>query len=266
MYNSLHQAMGQGVGDALDPANKSSATNMQQGLQDIQTSMTVQRQGRESIALSHFVEEEEGLLAAYSAALEQDISAPLRNELESQRARVAQFYARLQSVGTGVEPIVARVFDTRIEGESAITRLRERGLDASQIDAAPITQLAQPLVRAAVTPASPKNAIMAGAFSGAVVGGLVGLALAAFVWMAPQLVGWVTVGPWTLLLGAIAIGALFGTVFGSFIGQSQREDDIAVTADGLINGEILVAAYPKPQQVAIVEDVLQVHHARELSR
>jgi hypothetical protein len=266
MYNSLHQAIGQGVDDALDPANKSSATNIQQGLQDIQTSMTVQRLGRESIALSHFVEEEDKLLAAYSAALEQDISAPLRSELESQRARVAQFYARLQSVGTGVEPIVARVFDTRIEGESAITRLRERGLDASQIDAAPITQLAQPLVRAAVTPASPKNAIMAGAFSGAVVGGLVGLALAAFVWMAPQLVGWVTVGPWTLLLGAIAIGALFGTVFGSFIGQSQREDDIAVTADGLINGEILVAAYPKPQQVAIVEDVLQVHHARELSR
>jgi urea transporter len=84
--------------------------------------------------------------------------------------------------------------------------------------------------------------------------------------MAPQLVGWVTVGPWTLLLGAIAIGAVFGTVFGTFIGQSQREDDVAVTVDGLINGEILVAAYPKPQQVAMVEDVLQVHHARELSR
>jgi hypothetical protein len=266
MYNALHQALGQGVSDALDPANKSSATSMQQGLQDIQTSMTVQRQGRENIALSHFVEEEEELLGAYSAALEQEISASLRSQLELQRAHVAQFYARLQSVGIGIDPIVARVFDTRIEGESAITRLRERGLDAAQIDAAPITRVAQPLLRANVSSASPKNTMAAGAFSGAVVGGLVGLALAAFVWLAPQLVGWVTVGPWALLIGAIVIGAVFGSVFGLLIGQSQREDDLAVTADGLINGEILVVAYPQPQQVALAEEILQVHHARELNR
>jgi hypothetical protein len=179
---------------------------------------------------------------------------------------VAQFLARLQTADIGAEPIVARVFDTRIEGDSAITRLRERGLNPSQIDAAPITQLTRPILQTAVVPASPKNTMAAGAFSGAVVGGIVGLALAAFVWMAPQLVGWVTVGPWALLIGAIVIGAVFGTVFGFFIGQNQREDDMAVTADGLINGEVLVVAYPQPQQVAMVEDVLQVHHARELNR
>jgi hypothetical protein len=68
------------------------------------------------------------------------------------------------------------------------------------------------------------------------------------------------------LIGAILIGAVFGTVFGLLIGQNQREDDIAVTADSLINGEILVVAYPKPHQVALVEDILQVYHARELNR
>jgi uncharacterized protein (TIGR02284 family) len=270
MFNRLRQAVGQETVNPLDSANESSATSLQHGLQDIQTSMTVQRQGRESVALTRLVEEEDELLSAYSATLESGPSNTLKSELESQRVHIAQFYTRLIAVETGIEPIIARVFDTHIEGESAVTRLRERGLDGSQIDVAPMTRLARPVLQTTVAPAgsknTPKNTMAAGALSGAVVGGIVGLALAAFVWFAPNLVGWVTVGPWALLIGAIVIGAIFGLVFGTFIGQNQREDDLAVTEDGLINGEILVVAYPQPNQVAMVEDVLQVHHARELNR
>jgi hypothetical protein len=69
-----------------------------------------------------------------------------------------------------------------------------------------------------------------------------------------------------LLLGAIAIGAIFGSVFGFFIGQNQREIDLAETADGLVNGEILVVAYPQPHLLPMVEEVLQLHHAREVNR
>ena len=266
MYNSLRQALGQVASDPLDPANKSSATSLQQGLQDIQTSMTVQQQGRENVSLTHLVEEEDALLAEYASALESNSAAPFRSELEAQQRRVASLRARLQSVVTGGEPIVARVFDTKIEGDRAVMLLRERGLNDSQIDAAPIAQLARPILRTTKVPASPKNTMAAGAFSGAIVGGIVGLALALFVWFAPHLIGWVTVGPWQLLIGSALFGAVLGVVFGFFIGQSQREDDLAVTADGLINGEVLVATYPQANQVDMVEDVLQVHHARELSR
>jgi len=266
MAISLREAIGKTPVDPLDSTQKSASTSLQQGLEDIQTSMAVQRQGRETLALSHVVQEEAALLDAYEKALGDNVPDPLRTELEVEYAHIAQFYTRLQSVGEGMEPIVARVFDTRIEGESAVVRLRERGLDSSQIDSAPINQLAQPLRPSTVIPSSPKNTMAAGAFSGAIVGGIIGLALAAFVWFAPQLVGWVTVGPWALLIGAILIGAVFGSVFGLLIGQNQREDDIAVTADSLINGEILVVAYPQPHQVAVTEEVLQVHHARELNR
>jgi hypothetical protein len=145
-------------------------------------------------------------------------------------------------------------------------RLRESGLNAAQIDAAPISQVAQPVLQTTKKPASAKSTMVAGAMSGAMVGGLVGLALAIFVWLYPQLEGWVTVGPWALLIGAAIIGAGFGTVFGFFIGQNQREDDLMVTADGLVNGEILVVAYPQAHQVPMVEEILQVHHARELNR
>ena len=271
MFNQLRQALGKEETDPFDSSRESSTTTLQQGLEDIQTSMTVQRLGRENVTLSHLAQEEETLLKAYTtaiedAAIEDNVSNSLKGELESQRARIAQFYTRLMAVGEGVEPIVARVFDTHIEGESAVTRLRAQGLDPSQIDVATINQVTRPVLRTTAKPDGPNKTMAAGAFSGAIVGGLVGLALAAYVWLSPQLEGWVTVGPWSLLIGAIIIGAFFGTAFGFFIGQNRKEDDLAVTADSLINGEILVVTYPLPHQVAMVEDILQVHHARELSR
>jgi hypothetical protein len=266
MVNALRQMAGKELEDPLDPAHKSTARSLQEGMQDIQSSMTVQREGRENVAMTHLLDEEETLLDAYDDVLQGNSSLSYRDLLEAQRAHVAQFYGRLRGADMVLEPIVARVFDTRHEGESAVSRLRERGLDASQVDVATISQVAQPILRTTERTASPKSTVGAGALSGALIGGLVGLALAAFVWFAPQLVGWVTVGPWALLIGAIAFGAFFGSVIGFFIGQNQREIDLAETADGLLNGEVLVAAYPRAEQVAMVEDVLQVHHARELNR
>ena len=266
MYNSLRQAMGQGVANPLDSSQKSSGTRLQEGLQDIQTSMTVQRQGRENVALNHLLEEEDALLAAYTAVMQGNKAAPLRALLEAQRSIVNGFYTRLQRVGDGHEPIVARVFDTRVEGESAIVRLKEQGLDASQIDATTITRVARPVVNSSAEPTSPRNTMIAGALGGAVIGGIVGGTLALYTSSNPQFVGWVTVGPWVMLMVPMLIGALFGTVFGFFIGQNRREDDVAVTMDSLINGEVLVVAYPQPHQVDMAEDVLQIHHARELNR
>ncbi|MCC6457734.1 MAG: hypothetical protein IT328_22455 [Caldilineaceae bacterium] len=266
MFNTLRQALGKEPVDPLDASQRSPATSMQQGLQNIQTGMTVQRGGRETLALSYLVEEEAKLLSAYDAVLGETIPDYARLELEAQRARVAQFYARIAAVDEGADPIIARVFDTLREGEDAVARLKASGLDESQIDAAPFTQMALPSQPTVVSSSSPKNTVVAGAYTGAIVGGIAGLALAVFVWMAPQLVGWVTVGGWTLLIAAILIGAVFGAVFGLFIGQSRREDDIAVTADSLINGEILVVAYPQPQQVPVVEEILQTYHERELNR
>jgi len=266
MYNSLRQALGKQANDPLDRSSQPLSSDLKHGLEDIQSSMTVQRQGREKVTLSHLAQEEKTLLERYASLLQGTIATPLRDTLESQRSRILQFDTRLQTIGEGVEPVVARVFDRRSEGEQAITRLREQGVDPSQIDAAPISQVERPVLRSTAKPPTPKNTMAAGAFGGAVVGGIAGAALAIYVAQAPQLVGWVTVGPWALFLGALIIGAVFGTVFGFFIGQSRREDDLSVTVDGLINGEYLVAAYPRPEQVAMVEDILQVYHARELNR
>jgi len=266
MYNSLREAMGRGVANPLDPARKSVGTSMGQGLQDIQASMTVQQQGRETVTLSHLLSEEDALLASYSSFLAANSGSPLEAQLKAQQTQIAKFNARLKVVGDGGEPIVARVFDTKGEGEGAIKQLQESGLAATQIDAAPISQVARPILRSTVRPAGPKSAMAAGAFAGGIVGALVGAALATFVWLAPAMVQWISVGPWTLLIGAIIIGAVFGIVFGYFIGQNKVEDDLMVTADGLINGEMLVVAYPHPDQVATTEDILQLYHARELNR
>jgi len=265
MFNNLRQAMGREIANPLDSARKPVGRSLNQGLQEIQTSMTVQRQGRETVALNHLLAEEDTLLAAYSSFSGESTRSPLGQLLETQRMQIARFDARLKAVSDGAEPIVARVFDLRSEGESAVNLLLQNGLSASQIDAAPISQVTHPVLKTTVNAASPKSAVAAGAFSGAIVGAIVGAALAIFIWLAPALVSWITVGPWTLLIGATVIGAVFGIVFGYLIGQSQREDDLMVTADGL-NGEYLVAAYPRADQVTTAEDVLQLYHARELNR
>jgi len=262
----LRQAMGRDTANPLDPARKPVGRSLQQGLEEIQTSMTVQKQGRETVALGHLLAEEDALVAAYSSYSTGSSGTPLATLLETQRAQIAKFDARLKTVNDGTEPIVARVFDSRTEGESAVTRLHQAGLSDSQIDSAPISQVTRPVLRSTVMPVGPKGTMAAGAFAGAIVGAIVGGALAAFVSFAPALVGWVTVGPWALFFGALIIGAVFGTVFGFFIGQNQVEDDLMVTSDGLENGELLVAAYPHPDQVATVEEILQVYHARELNR
>jgi len=266
MYNTLRQAMGRNTADPLDPAHKPLSRSLQQGLEEIQTSMTVQRQGRENVTLSHLLEEEDALVAAYSSFAVGNSGSPLGALLEAQRTQIAKFDGRLKSVSEGAEPIVARVFDSRNEGDIAIQRLREGGLSSSQIDSATISQVERPVLKSTVVPVGPKSTMAAGAFAGGMVGALVGAALAVFVWLAPGLVGWVTVGPWALWIGAIIIGAVFGIVFGFFIGQNQVEDDLMVTADGLEHGELLVVAYPHPEQVALAEDALQVYHSRELNR
>lgn len=265
MLSTLRHELGDATINPLDPSMKSSSTVLQEGLQDFQASMTVQQDGRENVVLNHLAGEEEKLLAAYDEAWQEN-SAPMRLILEEQRAQVAQFVARLRSTNEGFDPLVARVFDTRIEGEQAVARLHEHGFDPSQIDVAPINVVARPVVETVVATASPRSAIVAGAFGGAVIGGIIGLILALFIWLAPQSVAWISVGPFTLFLLAMVVFAIFGSVFGFFIGANKRENDLAVTADGLINGEILVAVYAHPNQIAVAEEVLQVHHGRELNR
>lgn len=270
MHDVLRQASGYRALDPLDPSEKSPATSLQEGLQELQSSMTVKQQGRENVTLNYLLDEEDALVAAYTNAIQGENDSATRDLLMAQRDQVTRFAARLRGVDFGIEPIVARVFDTRVEGESAVTRLRARGLDASQIDAMPINQVADSALYGTevevASKRSPLQTMMAGALVGALCGGIFGLALAAFVWMAPQLVSGVTVGAWQLLIGSILAGAVGGVVFGFFIGQNQKEIDQAVTADGLINGEILVVAYPPVSQIAMAEDVLQLHHARELNR
>ena len=266
MLEQLRASMGLLPVDPLDGQDPNNAlpTSIAQGLKDIQSAMTVKRQGREDLARKDFVAEEEKLLEAYSAVLETDVPGALRRELEAQRAQIAQLYARLSTVTKGDEPIVARVFDSRDKGDAAIARLKTGGLTAEQIDAVTINRLARELDPRLVTPPNRKSPAMAGALAGGIIGAVIGLALALFVSMAPQLVGWVTVGPVSLFIAATLIGAVFGLVFGFLIGQSRREDDVAVTVDSLINGEILVVAYPTHSQVPMVEDILEVQHAREL--
>jgi len=266
MVSELRQALGRVEVNPLEPSRKPIGRSFQQGLEEIQTGMTVQRQGRQTVTLNHLLAEEDSLLEAYSALASGGNRTPLGEMLETQRIQIAKFAQRLKAVGDGNEPIVARVFDSRSDGERAVKVLQESGLLDSQIDAAPISRLARPVMRASVIPASPVHTMAAGAAAGAMIGALVGAALAAFVWLAPAIVGWLNLGPWALFLFPALIGAVFGAVFGYFIGQSQREDDLMVTADGLINGEILVVAYPHLDQVAQAEEILQVYHARELNR
>jgi hypothetical protein len=250
------------------PATSLAVDEVELGLRTIQTSMTLQREGRQDLVLSNLVAEERALLEKYDKAIAAHPPAPIDNMLTAQKNRLTAAYDNMRRVADGRCELVARVYENHEDGERAITSLRAQGIDESDIDVLEGEQIRS---RVSKAPSPPKTApaTIAGAISGGVVGLIIGVAWwfllmagadAADVTVAEPM----TVGPVTLISASLFFGALMGAVFGWFIGRNKAEDDAFVTQQSLQESDLLVAVYVDKDQVPRVEQTLHVHHGREL--
>jgi len=239
---------------------------LQRGMTDMQASMTLKREGRQEIVLNEQLAQERKLLDAYHDALASAGSAgPLQARLREQAQQVEGTVTRLDEISHGDCELVARLFNNEQLGEQAVQRLRNQGFAQSDIDAVALEQLPVPAAQAVKrTQTGLKPTVIGGALSGAVVGALMGLAYALFIWFGPFTAESQSVSPALVWVASIVFAALMGTVFGYLIGRNKVEDDAFVTAQGVEEGEYLVAVFADPDRATVAENILQVHHGREL--
>lgn len=241
-----------------------SLPDLAQGLTDMQVSMTLQREGRQDLVVEDQIAREDQLLEAYQNALESDLPTHVVAQLESQRARVQAGRSSLKAVADEELQLIARLFDTSDEGQEAVQQLLDAGISENTMEVFELGELPVQAVAAVQPNEATGSTVAAGAVSGGVVGAVIGGLVGLFVWLMPGASGMISVSPWLLLVSSAFFGALFGAIFGLLIGRNKAEDDQYVTIEGLTHGAVLVAVYALPEQVDTVEQILHVHHGREL--
>lgn len=251
------------------PPPPQASDELELGFQTIQTSMTVQREGRQDILMNKLLDEEEALLEKYDKAIASRPPEPIGSVLAAQKDRLAQLRNNIRQVVDGSRQLVARVYDDQESGERAMTSLQAQGIDESSMDMLEGEQIRS---RIGKVPTPPK--IMPTAVTGAIGGGVVGLLIGVAWWLLlaagadaadVAVAEPLTVGPVTLIGASLIFGALMGFVFGWLIGRNKAEDDAFVTQQSLQEGELLLAVYVREEQVPLVERTLHVHHGRELA-
>ena len=163
--------------------------------------------------------------------------------------------------------IITRLFDTYEHARAAVGDLESQGVAHSEIslmannadDRYTPTEAMTPTVTEGTSEAAAGAGT--GATLGTVIGGGAGL-LAGLGMLAIPGVGPVVAAGWLIATAAGAgVGAAGGGLLGSLVGAGVSETDAHVYAEGVRRGGTLVTVRVESAQVAMVESVLDSHHA-----
>lgn len=152
---------------------------------------------------------------------------------------------------------VVGMFDTRAEAESAIERLRARGVNRDSISVAmkDRKETADMVTSTGAHDLSGEGAT-AGLVSGAGVGVLVGLAIASSTVILPGIGTFIIGGPLAAALTGAGIGAASGGLVGGLIGAGIPESEAEHFSAGMERGLVLVSAQVPEAESAAVRKIL----------
>jgi hypothetical protein len=158
---------------------------------------------------------------------------------------------------------VVALFETRDDAESAIHRLKTRGVGIDSISVA-MRDVSESSELAAATGAEDMSAegATAGAVSGAAVGTLVGLALVGSTIVLPGVGTFLIGGPLAAGLAGAGIGAASGGLFGALVGAGIPEHEASHFASGLEQGAILVSVNVPDDQAPEAARILDEEGSR----
>lgn len=155
-------------------------------------------------------------------------------------------------VGDPTQPIVAAVFPTIFEAESAISRLNERGYPPEQIS---VVTANVPRHHIHVEPDGAED-VAAGTGIGSAVGatvGVIGGSIASLVFLPVAGLGYLAAGP---LLGMLA-GALAGGTAGAMTGLTEPEEKGHTYENVLHEGGVLLAVQVRVGDTENVGQIFQ---------
>jgi hypothetical protein len=151
---------------------------------------------------------------------------------------------------------VVGLFQKRAEAERAIHRLQSTGvkIDAISVAMKDTTEFDDFAEATGVKDLSGEGAT-AGAVSGAAVGTLIGLAIAGSTLVLPGLGTFLVGGPLAAALAGAGLGAASGGVLGALIGEGIPEHEAQRFAEGLEEGQIIVAAEVSDEMAPRVREI-----------
>lgn len=224
---------------------------LHRGWIDLKAGLTVGRANESHVVLLESLRGERHALQRYRAAMQRVLPVAVLERLEHQVSVIESVCDQLERLAAcGDEALVLQLFPDSHSARMAATKL---------------TQAQLPSAAAQVTPIQPDSpyacqcqrqrvleCASAGALSGAVIGGLLGMVISIGLLLAGEIGG-----AFDVLTAAVALaggfGCLFGAVVGVIIGQGVTGEDAYVYAESTRRGGAVLAVTTRRVDRASVE-------------
>jgi uncharacterized protein (TIGR02284 family) len=242
-------------------AGSSPLAILHRGWIHIRAALTVGDEPVEDFVLSEALRGERAAVRRYERALANELPQGIREMVERQYqsvTEVRQQVARMR--GASGERLVVRLFDCGEDLDKAVEQLGTAGFDRQRIETVPLGDAVAVYDSPAGSNPTVESA-SAGAFGGAIVGGLIGVVAGASPLFLPQIdamlgINGLQLFVTTVLLGMLA-GILFGAAFGALIGRGAAEEDTFLTADGMQHGHALVMVQADPKRAVEASRIMR---------
>jgi hypothetical protein len=233
-------------GHAHSPGNSLSSllAMIHRGRIDIFAALTIGDENVENMVLKEVTLGEGVALRAYENTLKKDLPPEIRAVIARQFEEVRRVVEQIHLMrGTEGKRLLVRLYDTEMDANHAVEKLREAGLAQESIEKVPVDKTAALYQGRGTTV---RETILSGAVGGGFWGSVIGLLAVISVLQLPS---WIpSTGPfldqriWALiaLVLCIAGGMFVGTMIGTFIGWGIKSNDDYLYDHGLERGQILV--------------------------
>jgi hypothetical protein len=241
----------------------------ERGWLDVSTPLILGRENRQNAALRASYTHVEAALAAYQRLLDEDPPEQIAQLAGAQQAYLHGVFASLESLmGASERRLEVRLFEDETEANWAVERLQRAGYREQDIIVHPIDEgVVVYRQDDREQGRSTRGAVGTAAVMLAVLFAVIA-ALANLVRSATSEEGLPLVASWEFWLpvvGALVVGALFGTVFGLLLGRGVSEEDASLYEQSLKPGNVLVFVWTTAEDEAKVDRILKLEHERELT-
>lgn len=228
---------------------------------DIFSALSAGKRERERIILKEVLLGESAALKVFHKTLKIDLPVETRKIIVKQHEELMRVYERVRLLrGFGGKHLIARLFDTKVEMESALNFLEESGNKLESIESIKVSDSLELYEERSSTVF---ETVTSGVVGGALWGSVIGALAATSAESATHLVTFGTIqtpGIWSLIvLAGILGGAFVGMSIGYAIGVGVKQEDAhQYDLSKEKSGQVLLLTLVEFSQVSEVQRILNL--------